>query len=64
MTWLAPLLKIFAKIVPLLALWLANLAGQRTGEARRDAQQNAINAKAREEYEKIEQKERNEWLDG
>ena len=60
---LAAFMMLLNKIAPLLALWLANLAGKRAGRAERDAEQNAINAKAREEYEKIEMREDDgKWL--
>ncbi len=62
--WRSSLLKLLAKFVPLIALWFANLAGKRAEREKMEAEQNAINAEARLEYEKIEQRKRKTWLDG
>ena len=46
-------LALLVKMVPLLMLWFAKQAGKRE----RDAEQNAVNAKARMKYEEIEMRE-------
>ena len=57
MTWaalIASVVKLMATMGPIIALWMANRAGKTAGKAEANYEQTTTNAKARQEYEKIE----------